>query len=191
MMNRMKTALAVTIALAGGPAFAAGVRWSVDADASYIEFSGVQTGNAFTGRFGEFDAEITLDPDDLSDASIVATIKTGTAKTGDRQRDKALPTGTWFASKEHPEARFESSEVVKTGDGAFEAKGTLTIREASEPVTLPFTLAIDGDAATADGSVQLDRGDFAIGQGEFAGGKWVSNDVGVKIHIEATRAAAE
>jgi len=31
------------------------------------------------------------------------------------------------------------------------------------PVTLPFTLQIDGDTATMEGSITLDRRDFAIG----------------------------
>ena len=33
------------------------------------------------------------------------------------------------------------------------------------PVTLPFTLAIDGDTATAQGTLSVDRRDFNIGLG--------------------------
>lgn len=162
--------------------------WTVDKAASRIEFSGTQTGKAFTGRFENFDATIVFDPADLSSARIEAVIDTGSAKTGDRQRDAALPGAEWFFSKSFPEARFVSSSVAAAGDGAYEAVGTLSIRDMEKAVTLPFTLTIADGRATAEGSVTLNRSDFGVGRGEeFLTDKWVGYDVGVSVRIEATK----
>ncbi len=157
--------------------------WIVDKSASKIEFSGTQTGVAFAGRFQAFDATIVFDPDDLA----AATIDTGSAKTGDRQRDAALPGAEWFSSKAFPQARFRSEAVTAAADG-YEARGKLTIRETERDLALPFTLKIEGGRAIADAAVTLDRSDFGVGQGEeFLTDKWVGYEVKVTIHIEAVR----
>lgn len=162
--------------------------WVVDRAASRIEFSGTQTGKAFTGRFESFDATIVFDPADVTAARIEAVIATGSAKTGDRQRDAALPGAEWFSSKTFPEARFVSTSVSAAGEGAYEAAGTLSIRDKEQAVTLPFTLTIADGRATADGTVTLNRSDFGVGQGEeFLTDRWVGYEVKVSLHIEATR----
>lgn len=161
--------------------------WTMDETASRLEFTATQTGKAFSGSFEEFDASIVFDPDNLETATISVVIKTASARTGDRQRDGALPTNDWFAAKAFPEATFSADEVVRVGEGRYEARGALTIRGTSRPLSLPFTLAIEGDRAVADGETTLVRTDFGIGQGEFATDEWVGFDVSVAFHLEATR----
>jgi polyisoprenoid-binding protein YceI len=161
--------------------------WIVDKAKSWVSFTGTQTGKEFTGRFSNYGAAIVFDPDDLSMAEIEVGIDMSSAKTGDKQRDDALPGKDWFAAAAFPLARFSASDVVATGAGAYEARGRLTIREATRDLALPFTLSIDGSRATADGAVTLVRTDYGVGQGEFATGEWVGLDVKVSFHIEATR----
>lgn len=194
MKSQMLAALAAAVSLAGCGAksveaaeAASPGGWIVDRANSRLEFSGTQTGDAFTGAFAAFDAAIVLDPADLSAASIMVVVDISSAKTGDRQRDAALPTADWFSAKAFPKATFAASEIVAVGDGAYEARGKLTIREATRDLALPFTLAIDGDKAVADGAATLVRTDFGVGQGEFATGQWVGLDVKVSFHIEASR----
>lgn len=161
--------------------------WTVDKAASTLEFTASQSGKEFTGSFSDFDAAITLDPADLSAARIEVTIDMGSATTGDRQRDAALPSVDWFSAKAFPEARFSSTRIATTGQGAYEAEGALTIRGASKDLTLPFTLKISGDKGVADGAVTLVRTDFGVGQGEFESDEFVGFNVGVRYHIEASR----
>lgn len=163
---------------------AAPVKWTVDKGRSRIEFTGSQTGKEFTGSFSSFDISIVFDPDNLGAARIKATIDMASAKTGDRQRDDALPGKDWFSVASFPSAVFESSDIRAAGTG-YEARGTLSLRGVSKDLTLPFSLDISGDHAVADGSVSLVRSDFGVGQGEFATGEWVGLDVKVAIHIEA------
>ncbi len=161
--------------------------WAVDKDASKLSFTAAQTGSSFEGEFETFSADIVFDPADLANASIAVTVDTSSAKTGDRQRDTALPGSDWFKAKEFPSATFVSDEVVATGDGAYEARGKLTIRDVTRDLVLPFALAIEDGKARAEGSVTLVRTDYGVGQSEFATGQWVGLEVGVSFVIEATK----
>jgi polyisoprenoid-binding protein YceI len=161
--------------------------WKVNYDESRLGFSATQSGGAFTGEFEKFDAVILFDPENLAAASIDATVDMSSAKTGDRQRDTALPGNDWFKTQEFPTARFVSSSVEQAGEGAYVAHGSLTIRDATKDLDLPFTLAIDGDTAKANGEVTLLRTNYGVGQGEFASDEWVGLDVKVSVEITATR----
>ncbi len=161
--------------------------WVIDKAASRIEFSGTQTGKPFTGKFEAFDATIVFDPADLAAARIEAVVDTGSAKTGDRQRDAALPGAEWFSIDAFPAARFVSVTVAATDKGAYEARGKLSIRNIEKDLVLPFTLTIENGRAVADGAIDLNRADFGVGQGEFLTDQWVGYGVTVMIHIEAAR----
>ncbi|MFN3959994.1 MAG: YceI family protein [Parvularculaceae bacterium] len=162
--------------------------WIVDKAASRIGFTGTQTDKAFTGAFERFDATILFDPADLASSRIEAAVDTGSARTGDRQRDAALPGAEWFDASAYPTAQFSSRAIRATGPHAYEADGTLAIRGVEKPLTLPFTVTIANGRAVADASVSVNRSEFGVGQGEeFATDRWVGYDVTVTIHLEATR----
>ena len=67
------------------------------------------------------------------------------------------------------------------------AEGTLTLRGAAVPVTLPFTLTLDGARAEMSGRAVLQRLDFGVGRGPDAAGAWVSLDIPVEVKVVATR----
>ncbi|MEM9013675.1 MAG: YceI family protein [Pseudomonadota bacterium] len=162
-------------------------RWIVNSDESRLGFSATQNNEAFDGEFESFRAEIDFDPDDLENARISVAVDMTSAKTGDRQRDSALPGGDWFKAREFPEAEFLSTDITRSADGNYTANGSLTIRDMTKEISLPFSLAIDGDVADAAGEITLVRTDFGVGRGEFSEGKWVGLDVGVSFQIVATR----
>lgn len=162
--------------------------WRLDRPASSVMFTGRQGEDEFTGRFGEFDAQVRLDPADLTNASIVAAVDLGSVDAGSDDRNQSLPTPDWFDIARHPQATFRSSVVRQVGEGLYEADGTLTIKGAARDMTMPFALEIQGDRAVADGQMTLDRSLFGIGEGDFAGPEWVDTTVTVALHVEAVRA---
>ena len=165
--------------------------WIVNADKSSIIFTGVQNGKSFEGRFKDFDATIVFDPDNLEASSINVLIDPASAKTGDKQRDRAIVSSDWFDVKSFPTAQFSAMTITAAQDGGYEAAGTLKIRDVAQKLTLPFTLTITGDEASASGAVTLIRSDFGVGQGkDFETGKWVGLEVGVAVKIEAVRSSA-
>ncbi len=163
-------------------------RWSVDTAKSKVGFSGTQTGAKFEGQFSRYNADISFDPDHLDTSKISVTIDLATAATGDTQRDTALPAKEWLDVAEFPQATFVSSDIRKVGDNSYEADGNLTLRGVTRPLTLPFTLQINGATAHATGHAGLTRDAFGVGQGPWATGQWVALEVGVDIDLTASLA---
>jgi polyisoprenoid-binding protein YceI len=183
-MNTRHLCLAAALLVVAAPATAA--EWAVAPAKSAIKFSGVQVGAPFTGRFERFDAEVNFDPATPEAGHAVVLVDLASARTGDVQRDEALPQKDWFDVKSANQARFEATRFVDKGHGDYEAVGTLTIRGTSRPLTLPFHLTLDKGQAHATGHVGLVRTDFGVGQGPWASGQWVGLDVGVDIDLVAT-----
>jgi polyisoprenoid-binding protein YceI len=177
--------LAASLGMAAMPAFAAD--WKLDPSKSTLGFSGTQTGAAFQGKFSNYNAAITFDPDHLETSHISVTVDLASAVTGDTQRDTALPGKDWFDTAEFPQAKFDTDAIRQTGAGSYQASGKLTLRGVTRLFVLPFVLDLDGGAAHAKGHGTLLRNDFGVGQGPWSSGQWVALEVGVDVDIVATR----
>ena len=90
----------------------------------------------------------------------------------------------FFDVATHKTALFEA-EILPAASG-YEAKGTLTLRGQSQPVSLPFTLTIAGTTATMQGSTTLDRRAFGMGAG-YADESSVGFPVQVTVSLTAER----
>jgi polyisoprenoid-binding protein YceI len=161
--------------------------WRVDYDKSHLTFAGEQAGKPFTGEFGAYIAKIDMDPADPKNAKIDVTIQMKTAKTGDKQRDTALPGKDWFDVEISPEAVFTSADVKKIDETHFEAKGTLTIKHITQDVTLPFVLSKEGEAVRAKGDLVINRTTYSVGTGEWASEEWVAHKVTIGIDVLASQ----
>lgn len=168
-------------------AAASAAEWKIVKSASALTFESALGGAPFTGRFEDFNGAIVFDPADLSGASISVVVDVASARTGDRQKDAALPSGDWFDAAKFPAATFRSKSVRATGEGTYRALGVLTMKDASRPATLDFALKLDGAQAHAIGRTVLNRTEFGVGLGEFAGEDWVPHNVTIKFDIVAVR----
>jgi polyisoprenoid-binding protein YceI len=178
-------AVLLTAALLPVPALAAS--WQVDPAKSSLGFEGSQSGQAFTGKFGKFTAAIDFDPANPATGHAVVTIDLASAATGDPQKDEAMPQAEWFDVPDHPQAKFEATTFTATGGNGYEARGSLEIRGMRKDVTLPFTLDVTGDTATAKGRLTLIRTDFGVGQGAWSTDQYVAFNVVVTVDLTATR----
>ncbi|MHA6289284.1 YceI family protein [Maricaulis sp. CAU 1757] len=158
--------------------------WVVDRAASSVTFVTTALGSEINGRFETWQADITLDPADLATASIEAAVMTASGATGNGEIDSAMRSEAGLAPASHAAARFVSDSIEATADG-YLARGTLTLRDQSRPAELPFTLAINGDRAVADGHLDITRADFGIGASSWGA---AAAEVRVQMHIEADAA---
>ena len=175
---------------------AAAANWTVDPARSTLGFEFVAQGTPVTAAFKEWTATISFDPADLSTANARVVISLMSANSGSRERDGMMTSKSWFDAKGEsfaaPEgvlpgsAVFQTTAFRQTGDTTYEADGTLTMRDATKPVTLPFTLVIEGAEAHMTGSVTLNRNDWGVGQGQYAGDDPVATAVKVNIDLYAT-----
>lgn len=170
------------------PSVAPAQSWTVDPAASTIEFSGQHAGNDFKGTFKTWTANIQFDPANLLGSLATVKIDTASASTGNSTYDGSLPSSEWLNPKAFPEAVFQTKSIRQIDVGSYEADATLTIKGVSKDVVLPFTVQIDGDAATMKGSLALDRLGFEIGKAADPKAEWVTKDIAVTITVKATKA---
>jgi polyisoprenoid-binding protein YceI len=67
------------------------------------------------GRFGIKDGLIELDPNNIANSSVVATIDVESVDTGVAQRDGHLKSPDFFDTGKFPTATFKSTKVVAAG----------------------------------------------------------------------------
>lgn len=185
--------LAIAIGLA---APAAAADWQVNPARSRLAFEVSAQGQLFTTVFKEWTAVIAFDPANLSAARAKVVINLASVDSGDSQRDGMMTSKSWLdvsastfsAPADVPagQAIFQTTAFRKTGDTTYEADGTLAMRDAVQPVTLPFSLLITGTEAHMTGSVVIDRTQWGVGQGQYAGSDPVAIDVKVNIDLYAT-----
>lgn len=164
------------------PQTVAGGNWQVKTGT--LDFTVTQMGAPITGSFKSWTAEITYDEavtegvagrvDVLIDLS---SLNLGSVTDQAKGSD-------FFDVATHPTARFAADLIA--GPEGLEATGTLTLRGADKPVSLPFSLTIDGDNARMTGNARLDRRDFGIGAG-YADEETVGFAVDVSVSLEAAR----
>jgi len=128
-----------------------------------LQITITQLGSDVSGSFSDWTAGIRFNEiadsngkhGDVSVTVSIASLSLGSV-TG-----QAMGTD-FFDEKTFPTAKY-TADIVSIDD-VLSARGSLTIRDQSVPVNIPFTLEIDGNIAKAKGVLDLDRRDFQIGQ---------------------------
>lgn len=166
---------------------AGGSNWVVNKAASSIVFNSKYEGDAFNGRFNNWDAQISFDPKNLAAAKVVTTIRTGQIKTSDEEADGVISTGMGFDAGKFPAATFTSTSFKDLGAGKYQVAGNVTIKGVSQPVVLNGSIAINGATAKANFTTTLDRSKFSVGTGQFKSPETIPNAVQVVMNITAAR----
>ncbi|GGG75444.1 hypothetical protein GCM10011415_24990 [Salipiger pallidus] len=146
----------------------------------------MQNGREVSGSFSDWTAAISYEPRDTPGPAgeVEVTISVPSLTLGS-VTSQALGAD-FFAAETHPTATFRA-DIVQLEDGSLEAQGTLALKQAEVPVTLPFTLAIEDGTAQMEGATTLDRRDYAIGD-SMSDGEQLGFDVSVNVALTATRA---
>lgn len=168
--------------------------WTILKDRSTLRFEAVQMGAPFEGWFAAFDGTILFDPANLPGSKVDITIDISSLDATSADRNKYLPMADWFAVQVFPTAHFVTKNIERGLDATqFVARGDLTIRDVTLPVTLPFTVTFEKDpeagteTASMSGETTLNRLDFGVGQGQWKDTKSVGAEVRVLVNLKATR----
>lgn len=187
-MARALTLAAAVVAL-GWAAGASADGWQGDAKAGKLEFSAVQAGARFTGRFTEFRVALDLDPGEPARGRLQVAVATASTDTQDDDRDGILRSEDFFWSKRHPEASFRAEGFEREGQG-WRAHGVLTLRGVAQPVVVRFTAAPERGRLKMKGEAKLSRLAFGVGQGDWASTEWIGDEVGIAFELSLRPAAA-
>ncbi|MEP1944276.1 MAG: YceI family protein, partial [Sulfitobacter sp.] len=120
-----------------------------------------QFGSTVTGSFADWTADITFDPNKIDGKAghVEVIIAIGSLTLGS-VTDQAMGPD-FFDQASFPTAKF-SADINANIDG-YEANGTLTIKDITFPISMPFRLSAQGSAANMQAHLTLQRLDFGIG----------------------------
>jgi polyisoprenoid-binding protein YceI len=166
--------------------------WNADQVHSTVGFevgySGVST---FRGSFRDFDA--TLDGSSLSGSAKVASVD-----VKDEQLNGHLQSPDFFDAQRFPEISFKATELRRSEDDRVRAKGELTIKGVTHPITLEGTVSA---APTTDPfgrekvgltlRSEIDRTEYGINWNapNQSGGDYLANDVKLVADLVLVKAA--
>lgn len=168
--------------------------WKVDTAHTIVGFSvRHMMVSKVRGRFEKFDATLTV-PEDPTQASVEATIDSGSINTDNTDRDAHIRSADFFDVEKNPQFTFHSKGIDTKGE-EFVLKGDLSIKGNTRPIEL----ALEFNGSTVD-PYGLDRAGFSastqISRKEFGvdiempmdgGGVVVGDKITIEIDAEFTR----
>ena len=161
--------------------------WDIDTETSEIAFSGTYQGKPFSGTFGRWDATVLFDPENLEGSAVTVEVQPGSASTGTKLYDDTLQGGEWFDTNTFPVVESQPAHFAASTDGRYTAEASLLVKAQAVNVPFDFSLVIDGDTATFEGTTTLSRAGLNLGQQSDPGADWVADDVTVTVKGTATR----
>lgn len=158
--------------------------WNVDMAHSSLSFKCSYQNGPFEGVFHKFEPKISYDEGDLAHSKFDVTIDLASVDTQSGERDETLRTPDFFDTAKFPQAHFVTTSFARNPKGGVDAKGSLTIRGITKPVTLHVTFAVKNGQTTLDVDTVLNRLDFNLGNSS----DWadIAKDVSVHGHLVLT-----
>jgi len=160
--------------------------WKIIPKESSITFTATQNNSPVLGKFTDFNGDIHFDPAQLKTSHVRIVVNMASVTTDYADIADTLKLADWFDIKTYPQAIFTTSDFVKKGDKSYQANGILTIRDKAIPVMMTFTLdEFTQNKAHAEGSVELKRLAFGVGQGEWKKTDNIKDEVKVNFVVNA------
>ena len=144
----------------------------------------LQMGSDVSGEFADWTVSIAFDErvESGKAGTVDVTISIGSLTLGSVS-GQAMGAD-YFNAEAFPTATF-NADIVRAETG-YEAQGTVTIKDQSMPLTLPFDLEIVDGVATMSGQTSLDRRSFGIGDSQTDPNS-LGFDVSVAVSLTAAR----
>lgn len=115
--------------------------WKINKDHSEILFQVPYLSvSELTGRFTDYSGTIELDEKNHKMKSLEIIISTASINTGHKMRDNHLQASDFLESREYPDMKFTSHEILKKNATEFIAKGLLKIKKTTRPFSINFTV---------------------------------------------------
>ena len=144
------------------PGLTAGT-WTIDPSHSEVGFTARHMMvSKVRGKFGEVSGTVVV-PEDVTAASVEATIQLASVATGSEDRDNHLRSADFFDVENNPEMTFRSTSF----DGET-LTGDLTIKGVTKPVTLDVEFGGVGtdpwgnEKAGFEATGEIDRTDWGL-----------------------------
>jgi len=136
---------------------------AVNSAASSIVATFLQEHAAVDASFRNFSGTISYSAARPQDTTATLLVDVASLDLGDADASAELRKPAWFDSARYPQATFHSSGVKPGAGGHFDVTGTLTIKGHSQVITVAIALQPGAGGNAFDGSFELSRRAFGIG----------------------------
>ena len=193
----LATALVIASSLsAATKVHAQHVAYAIDPQHSQVDF-GIKHMSISTvhGRFAIKEGTVDLDPANVTQSAVTATIDVASVDTGEAARDTHLRSPDFFDTSKFPIATFKSTKITKVGEG-YDVVGDLNLHGITKPVTLHMEapskeqIAMDKKAHRGfTATTTIHRQDFGLTwNGTLkSGDNMLGDDVKMEFDIEAAQ----
>jgi polyisoprenoid-binding protein YceI len=178
--RRPAAAVIATVVLAGIVLSADG---SINSAGSSLVATFTQQRAPVDAPFKVFSGTIDYDAAHPEATKAALRVDVGSLDLGDADASAELRKPAWFDYAHHPIASFQSASVKRGADGRLEVSGTLEIKGRAQPITVAVSVQSSGAARTFDGSFELSRKAFGIGDAQWDG--VLDDRVRVRFHLLA------
>jgi len=173
---------AAMLMLVAGPVWAIEFK-QVQTNESAVTFGFKQMGVPLDGKFSKFSAQVTFDPAQIAKAQARIDIDLASIDTGSADGNEEVVGKQWFNVKAYPTASFVSTGIKSLGGNRYQALGKLSIKGKTQDVATPVTFQSDGKRGIFEGTFEIKRLDYMIGEGEWTDVSSVANEIKIKFHV--------
>ncbi len=168
--------------------------WTVDKAHSSIGFEITHFFTPVKGSFTDFTGTLAFDPSDLGSSKVDFIVNIASVNTGNKKRDSHLQSKDFFNVKKWSTMKFTSTSIKKSGSD-YVAVGTLTIRDVTKSIEIPFKVLGVQDHPMKKGNLvtairsefSIDRTKFGVGTGSWSATAVVGDNVDITVLLEASR----
>ena len=144
-----------------------------------VTFRIVNAGVEVTGTLKVDQLEIKFDTEALHQSNVFAIADPATLQTGIGIRDKHLKRRDYFDVEKYPEIRLASKGFRRDGKNKFSGEFELTIKGVTRTIVIPFTLRREKEVTRYQGSFEINRLDFGLGEKSMI----LDEKVNITIHV--------
>ncbi|HEY6451544.1 MAG TPA: YceI family protein [Steroidobacteraceae bacterium] len=179
-MNRLLAmiggAAALNLVLVAGAAAPA-----IDASKSTLSVTFVQEKVPVTEPFTRFSGHIDYDPAHPETSKAAIEVTTASLDMGSDEYSAEVRKKDWLDSGAYPTSTFVASAIKPATAGHFDATGVLTLKGKTQTLTVPVTVTHSGATTSFDGTLQISRSAFGIGDPEW--NDVLDDKVSIKFHL--------
>jgi polyisoprenoid-binding protein YceI len=141
-------------------AFTISALWKADEKTSTVNWELLDSDKK--GTFGNLVTTINFDKKKLEKSNITASVDVATLKAGNEKLEKHLISADFFNAEKFPKITFTSKEIKATETG-YLAKGTLTMKDSTKAMDLPFTFSEkDKKQGVFSGTMTVSACDYGV-----------------------------
>jgi polyisoprenoid-binding protein YceI len=114
-----------------------------------------------SGTMQGLKGKINFDEKNLAQSGFDVSVDVKTINTGSALKDKHAKADGFFNVEKYPTIRFLSAKIEKTNVG-YQVNGTLTIKETTKNINIPFVFDNKGSEGNFKGNFSINRSDYNL-----------------------------